>query len=84
MEMGTGISHQIIRKGQFELALDVALEVDLEPIFELTLGTGFTSGQNDGSFNVQIENLSTKDLISIHKRIGEVIKQYNIDWRDTD
>lgn len=73
------ISHIIFTKG-FELAVDEAWSADdLETLadqrFDLTVGSGFTSFP-EPVVNLEIQDLSINDLITIRDRFDEVIKHY--------
>lgn len=70
-----GISHTIFVKDNFELAVDSNGD-DEDRIFELTMGTGFTSG-GANSVNIQMM-VGFDDLKKIRERLTEVINEYEM------
>ncbi len=81
-----GISHVIFVKDNFELAVDENWDVedrDISPtqLFELTFGTGFTSG-GANSVNLQM-TIGLDDLKKIRDRFAEVIADYESKCKDS-
>ncbi len=78
-----GVSHILIEKEDFELAIDYDRDEDRNDkglqqdgeLFSIEMGTGFGSGN---SVNIVIANVKLSEIKAIRDRLNEVIEQYTI------
>lgn len=69
-----GYSHTVV-EGELEFSVDVensrTLASDNDPVFTLSMGTGFTSGGN--SVNIEIGRLTTSDMLRVIDELQKVV-----------
>lgn len=76
-------SHTVFQNEQLEFSVDANTDTDDgNPEFDLSMGTGFVTGQYKSSVNIELCRLNLTEFRNVVIRMQEILEQYDANAKE--